>query len=62
MVDLEIHDRALGRDKEIGRVRLNFSFVVGTEMSFAGKSLMYGFDGRFYLSSYCGNMFVDPSK
>ena len=47
MLDLEICDRAMGRDKEVGRVRLHWNFVTGSEVSFAEKSLMFGFDGMF---------------
>lgn len=45
MLDLEIHDRGM-RDKEISRVRLNFSHVPGVERNFAGRSMMFGLDGR----------------
>jgi hypothetical protein len=43
----EVCDRSLGRDKEAGRVKLHFSFVAGSEVSFADRSLMFGYDGIF---------------
>ncbi len=46
MIDFEVCDRALGRDREITRYRLMFSFIPGVELNFAGRSLMYGLDGE----------------
>ena len=45
MLDLEIYDRGM-RDKEISRIRLTFTHVPGVERSFAGRSLMFGLDGK----------------
>lgn len=49
MLDLEIHDRGL-RDEEISRVRLNFTYIPGVERNFAGKSMMFGLDGKYHVS------------
>lgn len=46
MIDFEIHERGLGRDKELTRHRLNFSYIPGVELNFAERSLMYGLDGK----------------
>jgi hypothetical protein len=44
---MDVYDRALGKNKEIGRVKLYFSIVPGSEISFADRSLMFGYDGTF---------------
>jgi hypothetical protein len=46
MIDVEIHDRVAGIDKELVRVRLKFSFILGMEANFEGRSLLYGIDGQ----------------
>jgi hypothetical protein len=48
MIDVEIHDRVAGIDKELVRVRLKFSFIPGLEANFEGRSLMYGIDGQYF--------------
>lgn len=47
MFIVEVYDRNnMGMLKEIARVKLSFTFTPGAEISFEGRSLVYGLDGK----------------
>jgi len=46
MIDFEIYDRVAGMAKQLGKLRLAFTYVPGVEANFANRSLIYGYDGK----------------
>ena len=46
MMDLEIYDKQI-TNKEISRIRLHFTNIPGVEKNFAGRSMMFDFDGVY---------------
>jgi hypothetical protein len=50
MIDIEVYDLITGRDSQMAKIRLHFSFIQG-EVNFAKKSLTCGYDGMSTLMS-----------
>ena len=45
MIQLIVYEMGSLTEKELGRVKLNFSYIPEVEANFADRSLLYGLDG-----------------